>query len=235
MSSKYNFTLKHINHQNLIDRYNLFYAKDEKTPGGVTRINELSDKKEVSMAINLDIKNITMYDYLSQDAFPKTTNLSCFWCRNPFETIPIGCPIKYFSPQIEKVYYSEIHKDNYTILHNIQEKKQTDIKKTESYYETDGIFCSFNCCISFIQDNPKNPLYSFSQSLLSKVYLDIFGKVPENIVPAPHWRMLKSYGGSLTIQEFRENSMRLDLACKERIREIPKLKTIGWIFESKNN
>ena len=38
------------------------------------------------------------------------------------------------------------------------------------YYETDGIFCSFNCCQAFINENKHNPLYEHSTFLLNKIF-----------------------------------------------------------------
>ena len=41
------------------------------------------------------------------------------------------------------------------------------------YYETDGIFCSFNCCQSYINDNKHIRLYDNSHMLLLKMYNDL--------------------------------------------------------------
>ena len=54
---------------------------------------------------------------------------------------------------------------------------------SNNYYETDGCFCSFNCCLAFINDNVHNAMYSSSKHLLMKMYYDIFNKV-EKIVMA---------------------------------------------------
>jgi hypothetical protein len=93
------------------------------------------------------------------------------------------------------------------------EKKKYTYTLTPSMgecFETDGIFCSFNCCKSFIMDNRKNPLYSQSISLLLKLYEHIHGTRSVTIHSAPHWKMLKEFGGNLTISEFRNSFMKLN-------------------------
>jgi hypothetical protein len=243
MSSKFNFTLKGIDHKNIIERYSLSIAKDEKS-SGVTKISELNSKKDANSFID-DIKTdkkyiITMLDYLSNQQLPKKTDLHCWWCRHPFDTVPVGCPLKYVPTQIEKKYYSEIHKENYTILHNISSLtiSKLNIPKdstTGNYYETDGIFCSFNCCLSFIQDNGKNPIYVQSRTLLGKIYTELYDTPPlppYDIKPAPHWRLLKQYGGNMTIQDFKDNFSKI-IESLGSIREFPKLKPVGWVYGKK--
>ena len=76
-------------------------------------------------------------------------------------------------------------------------KKTKDSKYTltaKNYYETDGIFCSFNCCMSYIEDNTHNALYDQSKHLLHQLFFRYFKKVVP-IKPAPDWRLLKEIMG----------------------------------------
>ena len=57
-------------------------------------------------------------------------------------------------------------------------KKITIQMKEKDYFETDGTFCSFNCCLAFINDNIKNPMYYHSRHLMNKMYETIFRKEP---------------------------------------------------------
>ena len=238
MSSKFNFTLKNIEHKNIVERYSLFISKEEKQPGGgVTHLSEINAKQDTNTFIKTDKKySITMLDYLTSEKLPDKTDIHCFWCRHPFTNIPIGCPLKYIPRQLEKKYFSEIHKENYTILHNITSKNIEEKMQglSGNYYETDGIFCSFNCCLSFIYDNIKNPIFAHSQSLLGKLYMELYDIPPYDIKPAPHWRLLKEYGGTMTIEEYRDSLSKITFDFYAKIRELPKFKPVGWIFTSKN-
>lgn len=234
MSSKFNFTLKGIDHKTILERYSL-YIPGEKS-GGVTKISELNSKSFVD-DIKTDKKYIiTMLDHLSCQKLPEKTSLFCWWCRNSFNTTPVGCPLKYVPTQIEKKYYSEIHKENYSILHNISTKNIDRVVSSstkENYYETDGIFCSFNCCLSFIQDNNKNPLYYQSRTLVGKIYTEMCDTITLDINPAPHWRVLKDYGGNMSIEEFRESFCKFTVESLGKIREFPKFKPVGWVYGKK--
>jgi hypothetical protein len=105
--------------------------------------------------------------------------------------------------------------NDYTIQDSITVKKTKELENKESklsivhnnYYETDGIFCSFNCCMAYIQENKSiNPLYTNSEMLLLQMY-NMTNNSKENleIVPAPDWRLLTDFGGHLTIEKFRES------------------------------
>jgi hypothetical protein len=199
--------------------------------------------------------NILMIDFKTKEKINDTSkidsNYSCYWCRNPFSTIPIGCPIKYIPSQAKKKYYSQISKDYYTIkeslndlniqdrikksienieVENINSKVNTIIINENKYYETDGIFCSFNCCKSFILDNKHNILYTNSIILLYKLYYDLTGEVITTIMNAPDWRLLKEYGGYLTISQFRDSLNKINY---ENYGIIKNFKSIGILVEEK--
>jgi len=110
---------------------------------------------------------------------PKT-DVNCWWCRFPVpeDVHPLGCPVKY-----------------------IKSKGGED-----DYFETDGIFCSFNCVMAYINIEMRyNVRYRESGCLLYLLYKFIYGKEYTGVTihPAVDWRLLKKYGGCFTIQEFR--------------------------------
>ena len=126
----------------------------------------------------------------------------CYWCRHPFKTQALGCPIKYMPNTSVRTYYSEMTKSNFSVKESVcfnqHVKHKDDIETIENdYYETDGIFCSPNCLLSYIKDNKKNALYIDSETLFYRL-------CPDKILPAPHWRVLDVYGGPLSIEKFRE-------------------------------
>lgn len=232
------------------DNYNMDFENigSNKSPKkeNITSIGDIISSCDNKPLLENITTIITMQDYLSGDFLPKNTDICCFWCRHQFEGIPLGCPITYKNNQIEKNYYSEITKDNYIIKENIDndrfkitknnisfpDYKTKGIKLVEkNYFISDGIFCSFNCCLAFINDNKGNSLYDNSKSLLLHIYHNIGGSVDE-LIPAPSWRLLKVYGGQLSIEHFRKSSSTNLYKQINVIYDMPKFKPIGFYFTS---
>jgi hypothetical protein len=67
-----------------------------------------------------------------------------------------------------------------------------------------GNFCSFSCCKSYNSDNVNTLLISKRESLLNLLYYMTYKRYDE-IIHAPHWTVLKEYGGILSINDFRKN------------------------------
>ena len=252
---KFTFILKNIQPDILDKKYgielksNLLF-NDNNQGKHVTKIEKLcinNDNKFFSY-IDESTKNykclVSMYDTMNKP-LPINTNISCFWCKHKFSSIPLGCPIKYVSSEIKKKYISEITKDKYEIKKNISQNTRLYIEKKienkddnfenitlkkKEYFQTDGMFCSFNCCVAFINDNKYNPLYCNSMNLLSKMYLLYFRKPFKNISAAPHWRLLLDYGGQLTIEEFRESFYKAEYnLLQEYINEMPQMYSVGFL------
>lgn len=126
------------------------------------------------------------------------------------------------------------------ILKNFSEEGEKKRKPADSnfdhmgllsrdHYVTDGIFCSFNCCLAFILENFRDPLYKDSEQLLYKMYADVFGGPAEKITPANHWRTLAIYGGKVSIGKFRQNLESIEYAAQGVI----KMRPIAHIYEEK--
>ena len=264
------FVLKNIKPQEIDVRYNLIvYKKNshETAPmtmgiprsdaalavsleqdAGRTRITDLSlsDKEEMSHFSFLDESKkdhqcvVTMKTFLTNEDFPPSTVLHCFWCRHSFTFRPIGCPIDFISDRMTKTYHSEITKDVYTLRENVTKLQDRDVYRIKNdykiqdrnYYLMDGLFCSFNCCLAFIKNNARNPLYVHSENYLTKIYFDIFGTDSAPLVAAPSWRLLKDYGGHMTIDEFRKNFYKVDyFSVDNMIIPFPNSKPVGFLFE----
>jgi hypothetical protein len=255
--TKFTFVLKGIKPLEIDEIYKINIETNidnDNLPKNVTKINELNTNETFNFSYLDESKknhkcSVTMVNILGQ-SLPQYTDIHCFWDKHSFDNIPIGCPIKFVSPTIVKSYFSEITKDNYSIRENISNIKKQELlsiinntiedkscKKIDlidtEYYQTDGIFCSFNCLLSFIDDNSINPLYYNSKNLLLKMYKDYFGKIG-NIEKAPHWRLLKSYGGHLSIDDFRNSFYKIEyISTGNTLSNIPKCIPIGHIFEEK--
>ena len=160
---------------------------------------------------------------------------SCYWCKQPFDNTGIGCPIEYSQYGVIKEYYSEITKDTYTINGStssedlVSDMKDVDIVSKPTYV-MDGMFCSFNCCLAFIKDNRHNSLYKNSEQILYTLYRELFpnsGDTPIN--PAPHWRLLTTFGGNMDINEFRQSFDTIGFESTNQY----ITKALQWIY--KNN
>ncbi len=249
--TKYTFLLKNISPEEIDLLYGISIESNfTKESKNITKIDKLSIISEEQTTFSyLDeckkhhICTISMVNNIGKE-MPSRTEINCFWCKHQFSSQPIGCPIKYIPSEMIKTYFSEITRDNYTIRENITNNKRKRIQKMKSskcniniikknFYITDGIFCSFNCCLAFILDNKKNNLYYHSENLLSQFYEKCF-QHKCNIVSAPHWRLLKTYGGELSIEEFRDNFYKVQYKdISNYITEIPKCKPIGFLYEQK--
>lgn len=250
-SPKYIFTLENLNLSIIHLKYNIdvgeIYSMVVDNPLDTTKLTELykTNKNTHDIISFLDEAKrprscqVSMIDFTSK----KEVNLlryHCFWCKSPFDTRPIGCPTKYVPNQIIKTYHSYISKDTYTIKENVTVDKMNNLDNEQfiptqkgEYYETDGVFCSFNCCQSYINDNKHNRLYDNSHMLLTKLYNDIMDTKTVVISPAPNWRTLEHYGGHLNILQFRDSFNKVDYEYHGYNKEIPNFLALGMLFETK--
>ena len=255
---KYIFFLKDINTEIIDQRFGIIIKSNiktkDKTPRNATKISDLCVNKNIHTVISFldEAKkehkcSISMIDFnTNNDILVSDIIYNCFWCRNfiPKTVKPIGCPIKYVASQVIKTYFSEISKDTYTIKENITANKQLILENetknnsnininNKNYYVTDGIFCSFNCCMAYITDNKIISMYNISEMLLLKMYNDIYSKEISLIENAPHWRKLIQYGGDLTIEEYRNSFNKIEYKNHGFISNIQKFNSLGIIFEEK--
>lgn len=238
-SKKRNFVLKNIDINAINTEYGLIIIsnldKDKEDRKTITRITDvISADIEYSVTFLDENKKetncvATMVDVISNNKLPQSTCIKCFWCKQNFDWNPLGCPIKYVNPLIEKSYISQITKDKYYMRENIVKSKLKSLVNNQNFeittfpfdhYLTDGIFCSFNCTLSFIKDNSHDILYKESYSLLHSMYFDLVGKKMAKIIPSPHWRLLKDFGGHLSIEEFRQNLNTVDYKFMFNLRDM---------------
>jgi hypothetical protein len=249
--SKYSFTLNGVNVPKINHTYGIEIPgeemiDDDKLTVNTTKLTELNADKGTPEVISfldeskrLHTCQVSMIDFKSKMDI-NLLRYHCFWCRHPFETRPIGCPIKYVSSQAEKKYHSHISRDTYIIKENVTTKKRKDLDESEQlslrigeYYETDGVFCSFNCCQSWVNDNKHLRMYDSSTMLLMKMYNTMMSTKMIIISPAPHWRVLETYGGHLNILKYREGFNKIDYECHGNTKPVPRFLPLGTLFEEK--
>lgn len=93
--------------------------------------------------------------------------------------------------------------------------------KDKNCYITDGSFCSFECAKAYLCNviSTQESNYKDSPMLLINYAKDL--GYTEQIIPALSWKLLKTFGGPMTIEEFRNT---------QNIRE-----TINYRTEKKDN
>lgn len=247
MSKKYTFRLSNIDMEKIDQKYNISLVSNISNPVinplNTTKISELNSAKIRNESVNfLDeskknhICSVSMIDFASSKDI-NILSYNCYWCRNPFDTQPIGCPIRYISDQAVKRYRSEISRDVYTIKENVTSRRGENIEDTrininkKDYYLTDGVFCSFNCCRSFIKENKHDSMYNTSDMLLLIMYNKSMNTKNRIIDFAPHWRMLSEYGGNMSITEFRNSFTKTDYNAHGIVNNLPEYHSIGVLFE----
>ncbi len=143
----------------------------------------------------------------------RTNSLSCWWCRHPIpeNLLPVGCPIKYH--------------------------KTTGLSR--EYFDTEGFFCSFNCVVAYNNDVCQtNIRYRETGGLIYLLYKKIFDHYPYqmNIKPALSWKVLKSYGGEMSIHEYRNTFQKVENVSENVIKNKSLLLSSSTIFiEEKSN
>lgn len=96
-------------------------------------------------------------------------------------------------------------------------------------YYVYGCFCSFNCAVRYNFEVDDYKVWN-RYALTKKLYNDITG-TDDDIPLAPPKEVLKKFGGSLSIEEFRKNSK---LLTKEYRFVIPPMNTIVPYVEESN-
>jgi hypothetical protein len=156
---------------------------------------------------------------------------SCFWCRHRFAALPIGCPIRYLPTQVVRTIVSK-NDDCYTIKENVHGSQTECVRK--AYFETDGIFCSFNCCLAFINDNAHKSRYRHSKTLLANMYAAAVGHVAQ-IQAAPSWRLLAEYGGHMSIDEFRQTFNKVKYTESFEVKNVPRRVSVAVAYEKRKH
>jgi hypothetical protein len=126
----------------------------------------------------------------------------CYWCRLDSNCRPIHVPLRYRPKQVAKAFIGKVSSETYVIKGNVQENcEATNFEVSEESFEVDGVFCTYACALAFIRDNTHNTEYAHSETLLYTMFRKHNLTAPL-FNPAPHWRLLKKFGGHLSPEEF---------------------------------
>lgn len=118
-------------------------------------------------------KENNLFNKLSFD-YNKPTKIKCWWCKNSFDSFPLGIPIK----KEKNIIFME------GVICSFPCAKSY-IKNCEGLRYKDSM-----TILNYLYD-----IFKKSQNPINYVFTEI----PD----APHWNQLKEFGGHLTIEEFR--------------------------------
>ena len=203
-----------------------------------------------------------MIDINTQNLVNHSCNIPCFYCRRKFEHVPLGIPVRYYPSlyilndnSLQTSKYSFNYKENtiklnknererllniltnnpdivYENKHESKEQKREHKIITKNFFETDGIFCSFNCIVSFIEENSNNPLYQNSYNYSYLMYKHIFGDYPSYpFIRSPSWKLRKEYGGPLSDEDYNKYIQSIPIVESKQIKTINNNIKPEFIFE----
>jgi hypothetical protein len=194
-------------------------------------VSELLHEKDKRVYFFLDTRKIknklwsNMFDVTNSGPLPAVTNKPCWWCRHSFQTKPIGCPLKYYSYDADDIN---------SIRFREKLEKEGFPTETTDLFETEGYFCSFPCCKAYIISQRGNIKYKESSSLLSLLFITFYGSQKSlPTITAPSWKLLKEYGGHLSIQEFRSSFGQLEYQETVNVRRPYMFSSSQYISEHK--
>ena len=106
----------------------------------------------------------------------------------------------------EECLYQEKQIDcwNCTYPFNIRDLKHIPLKYISGYFYTTGYFCTNGCCLRYIYDNYQNKELWDKYELFNFYYRKLYNQ-NLNIVIPPNKLLLKKFGGTLEIEDYRSN------------------------------
>jgi hypothetical protein len=107
--------------------------------------------------------------------------------------------------------------------------------KDDGSYVTEGIFCSLNCAKAYMSEKmcTCESFYKDSPMLIYNYALDL-GHVGF-IKKAPSWKLLKAYGGYMSIDEFRhDTSLHIKETLNYRLEQTNTSMLINTIYQNTN-
>ena len=176
---------------------------DEETDLLTSSLEKLGISNKELLPFETFYKNPVIHVKMLVSGKEISKDAHCWWCRHkiPEDCHPLGLPVK---------------------IDYINQKYKGDIN-CEKIYHCDGSFCSFNCMVAYSRDNSHIFKYKQSGSFITLMYREIFGKDCwiTKIENAPSWKLLKEYGGCLTIQEFRNSFNKVKFIEKQNFDILP--------------
>jgi hypothetical protein len=144
-----------------------------------TNLSTFESKKNVTLTKALIKETSNFFDIdnrkriLSVVSKKPKTNIRCFWCKLPFDSLPVPCPLK-------------LTKDGKFVIEN----SFCSFECCKAYIIDNSRFIKYRESLSLL-----HLLYATINNIKD------FSTIKINI--APHWSLLDEFGGPMSIEEFR--------------------------------
>jgi hypothetical protein len=135
--------------------------------------------------------NFIKYDKLpnifeSIETWPKKTNLLCWNCTLPFNSVPVFIP-KVLEP---------------LSIRNRANMNMSDFQNLS--ISVKGVFCGFGCCVDFVNNTNYSSVYKTETinkiKLLHKIF---YGRNMKDVSYYPHPSLMSMYGGNMTVEDYK--------------------------------
>lgn len=148
------------------------------------------------------------------NSYQRKKGLRCWWDGHTFEHNPVGCPIDVTETRL-MLPKPIVTKHSVRQRNTRRRREFTHTQRAEivASYRMFGYFCSWSCARAYGETHLPR-IRPFLGSWLYKIQIDIVkhlkkeGKVDEAYRATPvksalHFTLLKAYGGSMSLEEFR--------------------------------
>lgn len=226
------------------DRVAIFGVKDKFKDIDILHENDKMSKR-VQYFFDIKKNKVKVWPVMvdtQKGSLPLYTNKPCRNCHHTYDTHPYGCPIRY-NPHIPTTVISNVHNSSSVVLRDrviaflIENNLPAD---TNDFFETEQMFCCLPCVKSYIlsclSNNSKAYKYKKSLSYLTLMYKKIYGitGIPSIIPRAGPIEILDTYGGHLTIEEYRASIGLLHYEHTPNIRRPYMYSSSDYIEETKD-
>lgn len=201
--------------KNLINNINIINDKN------ITNKEEKTEEENIILHLPITLNDIINYDSNNLSLFIKNDKIEdsdISVKNNSIKEINIKTESNYSPLMSNKITCNNVNKIfTHNIIFNNNIKcwwcKNTfdvpPVQLPEDYYNNTfycvGHFCSFNCTKSYNLDLNDLLLWK-RESLLNLLYYLTYSEYKQ-IEPSPHWLILEEFGGILSINDFRSNSI----------------------------
>jgi len=204
----------------LLDNNEIIFSENIKTNLNTEIISENYERQDISFG-NLNIKVHTNKDLINTEniisTLKKNEKCKINLTKSDFEDFELESNNRK-KIEIKKIKVMKYHKDTfdsgndillshnrcYNCHHKFQNKPfflPIDYCPKTSRYKVCGNYCSPNCVKTYANNHK---VYYTKSYLVGQMYKKLFG-YDYVIKPAPPIEILKEYGGTLSINEFRQN------------------------------
>lgn len=159
--------------------------------------NQIMDSLRISTKCNTDdVDNLQVFDkippkFTTIEAWPKTTNLKCWWCHRNFKSVPVFVPI--------------------------DASNKGAIPATE--ITVHGIMCNFFCAAAYIDYFCERNVKWERHEMLKILYKKMTGQRIEYIPRAPLPFSMVQYGGSTTTNAYNKKILALSDSLQSNLSE----------------